>query len=108
MQEILVLGAKRYGFVNEESGEKIEGTTIFYLEDFDYPFNETNMKGVFPLNVTNQSMDFYDKFTELPAYYNVVFRQKPDKKGKPVTVPVEAKYSRPFVLADAVPDKVAK
>ena len=105
MQEILVLGVKRYGFAND-GGERVEGTTIFYLEDFEYPFNEANMKGVFPLNVTNNSMDFFNQFTELPAYYNVVFRSKPDKKGKPVQVPVDAKFSRSLNLS---PDlKVAK
>ena len=109
-QEILVLGVKRYGFTNEDNGEKIEGTTIFYLEDFEYPFNESNMKGVFPLNVTANNMEFFNKFPQLPAYYNVVFRSKPDKKGKPVSVPVDATFSRSLNLSnDIVPDlKVAK
>lgn len=95
MQEILVLGVKRYGFTND-GGEKVEGTNIVYIEGFDYSFDEVNMKGVFPMNVTNASMDFFEKFQEVPAYYNVVFRQRPDKKGKPVSVPVEAKFSRPL------------
>lgn len=92
-QEILVLGVKKYRFANEQ-GEKVEGTQVTYVEGFDYPFEEQNMRGVFPMTVTNRSEDFYDKFKEVPAYYNVVFRQKPDRQGKPVPVPVDAKYSR--------------
>ncbi len=99
--EVLVLGVKRYGFTND-GGERVEGTTVFYLEGFDFPFNEGNMKGIFPLNVTNQSENFFDKFIDLPAYYNIVFRQKPDKKGKPVSVPVDAKYSRPLFPAESI------
>ena len=104
-QEILVLGVKRYGFTND-GGEKIEGTTVIYVEDLEFPFEESNMKGIFPMNVTNQSSEFFEKFPTVPAYYNVTFRQKPDKKGKPVSVPVEAKFSR--ALFPTTDLKVAK
>ncbi len=104
-KEVLVLGAKRYCFVKDD-GERIEGTTIYYTEDMDYPYEDINMKGVFPMNVTNKNMDFFDKFPQLPGYYDMVFRNKPDKQGKPVAVPVEAKFLRPFTTAPEL--KVAK
>jgi hypothetical protein len=99
MQEVLVFGVKRYAFTNDD-GERVEGTQVIYVEGLDYPFEEINMKGIFPMTVTHQSSDFFDKFPTLPGYYNVVFRQKPDRKGKPVSVPVDAKFVREFVEAE--------
>lgn len=103
-QEIIVLGVKRYGFTND-SGERIEGTQVTYVEDFDYTFEEANMKGIFPMTVVHNSDKFFDKFPTLPGHYEVIFKQKPDKKGRPVTVPVDAK----FISAYNKPElKVAK
>lgn len=95
--EILVLGVKRYSFVNKETGEKVEGTKIEYVEGFDYPFQDSNMKGIFPMNVTG-AYSMFDKFTKVPAWYNVEFRQRPDRNGKPVSTPVDAKFVKDLDL----------
>ena len=94
-QELLVLGVKRYSFTNEGSGEIVEGTRMEYIEGFEYPFDESNMKGIFVMNVTAPYV-FFEKVDKVPAYYNVVFRQRPGAGGKPVQVPVDLQYLRGF------------
>lgn len=96
MQELLILGVKRYGFTDKEDGRIIEGTKIEYLEGFDYPFDEANMKGVFALTMQAE-YKLFDKFAELPAYYNVVVRKKPGKNGKAEEVAMDVKFSRPML-----------
>jgi len=103
-QEIIVLGVKRYGFTNDD-GERIEGTQVVYVEDLEYTFEEANMRGIFPMTVVNNSDKFFDKFSTLPGIYNVIFKQKPDKRGRPVTVPVDAKFVRAYNQPDL---KIAK
>ncbi|MCX7746595.1 MAG: hypothetical protein N2645_06875 [Clostridia bacterium] len=89
--EALVLGVKRYSFVNDD-GEKVEGAKIAYLDDLEGTFFQTNdLKGIFPLTVS-APVGAFDHFSKLPAFYDLDFRQRPDSKGKPVMVLVGAKF----------------
>lgn len=98
--EVLVLAVKRYNFQDETREGRVEGTQLTYIEGLDNPIYERDMKGVFPLTVTNGSSDFFDNFHELPAYYDVMFRQIPGRGGKPQIKPVAANFIKSFLEPD--------
>lgn len=80
MTKHIVTGIRPYDFVQEKTGERLQGVKVFYLSD--HAEDEPNAKGYFPLNLTLTG-DHVSKFTEVPAIYDLDFKWKPDKYGKP-------------------------
>jgi len=80
--KILVIAAKAYDFVNKDTGERIQGLNVHYLDPVMREDTNTQ-KGLIPLKVPALS-NVYQKIQVLPAFYEADFRQRPDSKGRPV------------------------
>ncbi len=75
----LVLGARRYSFDGEDGG-RVEGVTLHYLTDDQFP--DENQKGQLPMQVSAPSEVFH-QLSQLPGQYEIDFRQRPGRGGKP-------------------------
>lgn len=75
----LVLGARRYDFKDDDGG-RVEGVTLHYLT-LDGS-DDSDVKGEIPFSCSAPS-DLYHQLERLPAYYDVDFRQRPGRGGKP-------------------------
>lgn len=84
----LVLNAKRYSFANDD-GEKVEGTTLQYLEPSE-AVEEANRRGAEVMTIT-APVDFYDQLPSLPGLYDLSFRQRPGKNGRPTLTVTSAR-----------------
>jgi len=80
--KILIIAVKSYDFVNKDTGERIQGTNVHYLDPVMHE-DTANQKGLFPLKVPALTR-VIEKITTLPAFYEADFRQRPDSKGRPV------------------------
>lgn len=85
----LVLNAKRYSFANDD-GEKVEGCTLQYLEPGEL-VQEENRRGAEVLTIT-APLDFYSQLTMIPGLYDLNFRQRPGKNGRPTLTVTGAKF----------------
>ena len=95
----LVLNAKRYGFTNDD-GERVEGTTLQYLEPGEL-VTEENRRGAEVLTIS-APFDFYDQLTQVPGMYDLGFRQRPGKNGRPTLTVTSARYLAPSDLGSEV------
>lgn len=77
----LVIATKKYDFVNRETGEHLQGAHVYYLDPLMRDDNE-NTKGLLPLKVPVIPR-VLEKIQDLPAFYDLEFRHRPDSKGKP-------------------------
>lgn len=94
MSKHIVTGIRPFNFAND-NGEKVEGVTVYYLdthnEKSDYGRGHT------ALNLTLIG-DHLDKFVELPAVYDLNFRQSRDSKGRPTLRLQDLEFVEPFSL----------
>lgn len=86
----LVIGVRPYDFVNKDTGEKLQGVKVFYLDNCAE--NEANAKGYFPLNISLSGDNHAGKFKEVPGIYDLDFKYSPDKNGKPVIKLIDAAF----------------
>lgn len=75
----LVLAVRRYNLRNEQTGDVVKGTTIFYTDE---PIKNEGLNGILPMKI-NGSYEDFEKFDSLPGFYEMEFRQKPGPDGKP-------------------------
>lgn len=75
-----VLSAKRYSF-RTESG-LVEGCKVTYCDQPDP--SDHDFKGLPVVTISSFDRSLFDQFPALPGEYDLEFRQKPDKNGKPV------------------------
>lgn len=73
------MGARRYSF-DGEGGGKVEGVTLHYLTD-DQEVGQ-DQKGTIPLQVSAPPSVFH-QLQAVPGSYEVDFRQRPGRGGKP-------------------------
>jgi|GEM_PF-4626325 len=94
MEEYLVLGAKGYDF-NNDDGKRMQGMNILYC---DTSFKDDNdlQKGNLPMKAAT-TKDVFASLTELPGYYDLDFRQRPDGKGKVVVIVTSAKFKKSLI-----------
>ena len=83
--KVLVMGVKKYDFVQEGTGEVFQGMNITAL-DMAVNENESDKKGIFPMKIKSPDIKLFDRFSVFPAYYEIDFTMKPDSKGNPVIV----------------------
>lgn len=92
--QVLVLGARRYDF-KDDDGARVEGVTVHYLtvdpEDEGSPGDE-NQKGEIPFSVSAPASVFH-QFEQLPGYYEVDFRQRPGRGGRPTLQAARVSYA---------------
>lgn len=80
----LVLGARRYDF-KDDGGARVEGVTLHYLtSDQD---GGGDQLGIIPLQVSAPPSVFH-QMPEVPGRYDVDFRQRPGRGGKPTLTAV--------------------
>ena len=78
----LVLGARRYDFKDDDGG-RVEGVTLHYLTlDGSQDGTTGDQLGEIPLQVSAPASLFH-QLTEVPALYDVDFRQRPGRGGRP-------------------------
>jgi hypothetical protein len=94
----LVLNAKRYSFKNDD-GEQIEGTTLQYLEPGEL-VAEVNRRGADVMTIT-APVDFYDQLSTLPGVYDLGFKQRPGKNGRPTLTVTSARFLSAAELVSA-------
>jgi len=75
-----VLSAKRYSF--QGSGGIVEGCKVTYCDSPDP--SDRDFKGLPVVTITSFDRSLFDQFPALPGEYELEFRQKPGKDGKPV------------------------
>ena len=92
----LVLAAKKYDFKND-AGEQVAGATVQYLDFESGALNEPNRKGFEPVTIA-ATTEAFAQFTEVPAYYDLQFRQRAGKNGRPTLALTSAKLLQPFKL----------
>lgn len=89
MAKYLVLGASFYDFVNKDSGERLSGVKITYV---DQPENNVAKKGYIPMSITGDP-DLWESLTVCPAMYDFDFGMKATKVGgKPTVVLNSVKF----------------
>jgi len=84
----LVLGVRRYMFWDTQ-GKEIKGLKVFYLGEQE---DTEDSKGRFPIAITADYL-LFEKFVKLPGYYHLDFRTRPDNKGNPRLILVDATYN---------------
>ena len=78
----LVLGARRYDF-KDDDGARVEGVTLHYLTlDSALAGATDDQLGELPMQVSAPPSVFH-QLTEVPAFYEVDFRQRPGRGGRP-------------------------
>jgi hypothetical protein len=92
----LVLNAKRYSFANDD-GEKVEGTTLQYL-DPEETVQEANRQGLDVMTIS-APLDFYEQLPALPGVYDLTFKQRPGKNGRPTLTVTSARFLESVSLA---------
>lgn len=84
----VVLGARRYDF-KDDAGGRVEGVTLHYLTQDG--IEDANQKGNIPLQVSAPS-DVYHQLSQVPAEYDIEFRQRPGRGGKPTLTAAGVSY----------------
>lgn len=95
--ECLVLGARRYDF-KDDDGAPVKGVTLYYLTGDAEA--EENQVGEIPMQVSAPLAVFHE-LDQLPAVYDVDFRQRPGRGGRPTLHAVGLSYSGPARFGSA-------
>lgn len=82
MAQYLVLGASRYDFINKETGERVNGLKVTYV---DTPENTDTKLGFTPISISCED-NLWHSFTSVPAIYDFDFGMKATKVGGRPTV----------------------
>ncbi len=78
----LVLAARRYSFKDSETGALVEGAKLHYLTLDGEQDGDTDQRGEIPFEVSIPR-HVYEELGEVPAFYDVDFRQRPGRGGRP-------------------------
>lgn len=88
MSKHVVLGIQPVDFP-DENGQRIQGAKVHYLPD-EAEYTQ-QAKGFLPLNLFMRG-DHVAKFEQLPGVYELDFRQRRDKQGKPIMMLKDCEY----------------
>ena len=94
MERCLVLCARRYSF-KDEGGRQVDGVTLSYLtgdrED------GSDRRGMEPLTISGDQR-LYSELQELPGVYELDFKQRPGKNGRPTLQVASVRFLGPSLL----------
>lgn len=79
MTKHIVIGTSPFDLV-DDNGQRVQGVKVYYLDNDQEDSN--GAKGFFPLNLSIMG-DHVSKFQSVPGIYDLEFKQKRDKYGKP-------------------------
>lgn len=88
MERCIVLCARRYSF-KDDGGKQVDGTTLSYLTGDKE--NGADRKGLEPLTISGDQRLFLD-LQELPGVYELDFKQRPGKNGRPTLQVTSARF----------------
>ena len=91
---MLLLGVKKYDF-QDESGKPVRGVKFFGVDPLGY--EESSELIGYPLIESNIKTTF-DTFTQVPAYYDVVFEQVRGRNGNALYKPTMIQHKAAFPL----------
>lgn len=92
MEKCVVLAARAYDF-QDERNQQIKGVSLTYITDH---YEDTHdRRGSFPMIVSATSEVFHS-ISALPGVYELDFRQRPGRGGKPGLTVVGAKLCVPL------------
>lgn len=87
--QYLVLGASNYDFVNRDTGERLAGVKITYV---DQPEDDVSKKGFIPMSISGDS-ELWSQLKVCPGIYDFDFGMKATKVGgKPTVVLKSLKF----------------
>lgn len=86
MAQCLVLCARHYDFVNQESGERLTGVKITYVDQPDY---DASNRGYTPMSISADESLWAD-LTKVPGIYDFDFGMKATKVGAKPTLVLRA------------------
>lgn len=89
----LVLGARRYSF-KDDDGALVEGAKLHYLTLDGELDGSTDEIGEIPFEVSIPR-DVFAQLREAPAFYDVDFRQRPGRGGRPTLQAAGVSYQGP-------------
>ena len=93
--QYLVLGASNYDFLNRDTGERLTGVKITYI---DQPEDNYVKKGFTPMSVTADA-ELWSDIKQCPAIYDFDFGMKATKVGgKPTIVLNSVKFIKEVEL----------
>lgn len=88
MEKCVILSARAYDFQDSQN-QQVKGVSLTYLtgdhEDTD------QRRGVFPMTVSATS-EVFRSITAVPGVYELDFKQRPGRGGKPSLTVVGAKF----------------
>lgn len=75
----IVLSARRYDFA-DPNGKQVRGVSVAYIEQ--HPELEPDRRGHVITNISGP-LEVWEQLTEVPALYDLDFKLRPGKMGKP-------------------------
>jgi len=93
MDRILILGARRYSFLNE--GERVEGVKVSYCEACEIDDDQT-IGG--PAMSITAGLDIWGLLKGVPGIFDVKFGRRPGARGKPETIITSATFVKSLDL----------
>ncbi len=99
----LVLGARRYSFKSDD-GDQVEGAKLHYLtlDAIEGEDAGDDQRGEIPFEVS-APFTVFDQLGEVPAYYDVDFRQRPGRGGRPTLQAAGVSYMGPCRIGETTP-----
>lgn len=94
MAHYMVLGARLYDFTNDKQ-QRFSGVKVTYV---DLPENTSTSIGYQPM-VINGDAEMFPEFTEGAGIYDLDFRMRPDRQGKPALTLHSAKLFKKIDLS---------
>lgn len=93
MANYTVLGARLFDFTNDKL-QRFTGVKVTYI---DMAEDTSTAKGYQPM-VINGDAEMFPEFTQGAGIYDLDFRMRPDRQGKPVLSLYSAKLVQPLDL----------
>ena len=94
MERCLVLCARRYSF-KDDSQRQVDGVTLSYLTGDRE--EGADRRGMEPLTISGDQRLYMD-LQELPGVYELDFKQRPGKNGRPTLQVTVMKFLGPTLL----------
>lgn len=100
MERCLVLCARRYSF-KDDGGRQVDGVTLSYLTGDRE--EGADRRGMEPLTISGDSR-LYPELQELPGVYDLDFKQRPGKNGRPTLQVTSLRFLGPSLVASELAD----
>lgn len=99
LETCVLLSARRYQFTDDKTGRPVEGVSLTYLTgDVD---QTDDQRGMVPLSIA-APLDVFGSLQAVPGFYDMDFKQRAGKGGKPTLQCVSLRFKRPVTgLQDA-------